>query len=196
MAKAKTEAVADINAFLTGAATPKGKKSKPEIPEIEGKGELSDRVAKAHKEKKDAEAAYVLVEGELVELVRKRYEQGAKPGETFHGTYNIPGDTTGGCQVSFKDQFKPMGIDQQPMLVELLGQEKFDENFTIARKLTAENPTDADIKLLIAALGEEKFKKLFAIKIEVAAKPDMDRNQFALPEMCRPEQYKPSTKMR
>lgn len=194
MAKAKNEStVGDLNSFLTGAAKPKGKK-KSETPEILGHGELADRVVAAHAEMKDKEAAYKLVEGELVDVVFAQYQANANSGD-FSKSYNIPGATTEGCQVSYKDQFKAFPIDQKPMLEELLGDE-FNTHFEISRKLTAANPTDADIKALIAALGEERFKKIFEIKIEVSAKPDMDRKQFTLPELCRPEQYKPSTKVR
>lgn len=191
----KNGTVADVSAFLTGnanAATPKGKKNG--IPEISGIEDLADRTFEANKAMKDAEATFRALEAQVLDTTSAEYVSRAKSGD-FSKSYNIPGTVTPGVQVSYKDAFSDLPIESKAAIQEQLG-DRFDTYFEEKRVLTLSDTSDGTIQLLLEKLGPETFKQIFAIKVALAAKPDMDRKQFDLPEDARPKQYKPSLKIR
>ena len=193
MAKAKM----DVASFLinnAGAAKPKSKSS---IPELTDCGDLADRTHTAYLASKDAEAAFKALEGQVLELTAVAYEANARSGD-FAKSLNLPGSKTPGVQVSYKDQFSALPIEQEAVLREQLG-EKFDALFEQKRELSLVDTSDDTIKLLIKKLGEDEFRRIFAIKVTLATKPDMDRKQFDLPEgvamLSGLKQYKPALKI-
>jgi len=195
MAKTKTVDVAGFLIANAGAAKPK--KGKAGIPELTDCGDLADRTHAAYMANKDAEAAFKALEGQVLDLTSAAYEQHAKTGD-FTKSFNIPGSNTPGVQVSYKDQFSALPIEQEAGLREQLG-EKFDTYFEQKRELSLVDTSDDTIKLLIKKLGEDEFRRIFAIKVTLTTKPDMDRKQFDLPEgvamLSGLKQYKPALKI-
>jgi hypothetical protein len=185
----------NVSDFLSGAATPKAKSGKKNgIPEIEGQGELADRAYNANKAMKDATATYKALEAQILDVTAEEYEARAGSGD-FTKTLNVQGVATPGVQVSYKDAFSDIPIEEKEALVERLG-DRFEQYFEEKRVLTLSDTSDATVKLLLDKLGEDTFRQIFEIKVSIATKADMDRRQFDLPEDVRPAQYKASVKIR
>lgn len=195
MAKTNKVDVADFLIANAGAVKPK--KGKAGIPELTDCGDLADRTHKAYLANKDAEATFKALEGQVLDLSSAAYEKHAKSGD-FTKSFNIPGTETPGVQISYKDQFSALPIEQEEGLREQLG-EKFDLYFEQKRELSLVDTSDETIKLLIKKLGQDEFKRIFSIKVSLTTKPDMDRKQFDLPEgvatLSGLKQYKPALKI-
>jgi len=183
--------VSDFLAASTGATKPSKKKA---IPELDCPA-LADLTYAAYVASKDAEATFKALESQVVELTSAAYAQHAQSGE-FTKSLNIPGTTSAGVQVSYKDQFSAIPIEQEPDLKEALG-EKFDTYFEQKRDLSLVDTSDETIQLLIKKLGPDEFRRIFAIKITLTCKADMDRKQFELPVAATAiiKQYKPALKI-
>lgn len=188
----------DVGNFLaSNAGTNPGKPKKGAVPELSGHEALADKAYNAYKTSKDAEAAYKALEAEILGVVSPAYEANARAG-AFSKSFNLPGEETAGMQVSYKDQFSPMTMEQEPHIRERLG-DKYDAYFEQKRELSLIDTSDETIKLLIKKLGEDEFRRIFEIKLAIIAKPDMDRRQYELPDDVRIfalKQYKPSLKSR
>lgn len=182
----------------TQGAGPKAKKNG--VPVVEGHEGLADKVHNAYKLNKDAEAAFRLVEGELLGITDGLYSERSKKGDHTK-SLDLPGCETSGVQVTYQDKFSALAIEQEPALKAALG-EKYDSLFEQKRELTvkAEHTDAKGIKLLREKLGDELFLQIFEIKVTVVAKADMDRRQFELPEgvatLCGLKQAKASVKLR
>jgi hypothetical protein len=177
-------AMADFLVQNVTASGPKGKSAG--VPEVTGHAKLADKVHRAYKEAKDAEAAFRLVEGELLEVTDAEYEKRSKAGDHTK-SMNLPGTETGGVQVVYQDKFSALSIEQEPGLKDALGADVYATMFEQARELKVKKKhTDAaGIKLLREKLGDELFLSIFEIKVTVVAKPDMDKKQFDIPEAVR-----------
>jgi hypothetical protein len=186
--------IEDVSSFLQGNANPAPKKGKKIIPEITDAKELADNTFAAYQAAKDAEAVFRALEVSVLVITKQDYEARAKSGE-FSKSFNVVGNKTPGVQVSYKDMFSDLPIECKADLQARL-REKYDQYFEEKRVLTLADTSDSTIQLLVSKLGPEEFKKIFAIKVTVAAKADMDRYQFDLPEEIRPKQSKPSLKIR
>jgi hypothetical protein len=192
MAKAKNVDVSDFLSSNAGAKSKGGKKNG--IPELTEHGELADRVANASKAMKDSKAAFAAVEAQLLDITAVEYEQRATSGE-FTKTLNVQGVATSGVQVTYKDMFSAIDIEEKAELEERLG-DRFALFFEEKRVLTLTDTSDAAIQLLLEKLGPETFKQLFEIKVSIGAKGDLDRKQYDIPEDIRPTQAKASVKVR
>jgi len=222
MAK-KTPATGNIAAFLASKAAPKKKSTKKDNPELDFHTDenitcecgavnnpsaggwscttcdkplsLTDRVYHAYQAVKDAEGAYASLEGQLLELVTPEYETHAK--SEFSKTFNVAGQETPGVQVSFKDAFCKIPLEQEAALQAIMGS-RYEDFFFQKREISMVDTSDESIQALLADLGEEKFAKYFKIDLSVGTKQDMDRKQFQLPPEARLaiKQYKPALKIR
>ena len=195
---AKTNKVDVVSFLIANTGAPKPKKGKAGVPELTDCGDLADRTHAAYVVSKDAEATFRALEGQVLDLTNAAYEQRAKSGD-FTKSLNLPGSTTPGVQVSYKDQFSPLAIEQEAGLREQLGDEKFDTYFDQKRELTLVDTSDETIQLLLKKLGPDEFRRIFAIKVTLVTKADMDRKQFDLPEgvaaLSGLKQYKPALKI-
>lgn len=182
--KALDAAVADFLVQNVTETAPKGKKS--ETPEIEGHGELADKVHRAYKEMTDSAAAFRLVEGELLEITDAEYARLSKAGDHTK-SLDLPGTETGGVKVVYQDKFSALAIEQEPGLKAALGAELYATLFEQARELKVKKKhTDTKgISKLREKLGDALFLEIFDIKVTVVAKADMDKNQFEIPEAVR-----------
>lgn len=181
----------DLNSFLATASGKPKKKGRRETPVVNGYEDLADKAHRAYKAFKDAEVEFRQAEGALYEHIAPLYEQGALNGD-FSKSFNVSGDETGGVQFKWQDRFKPCSYQQGAVLLSVLSEVKLRQHYMVSRKLTAVEPSDQDIRDLIAALGEDRFKAMFKIVMGYQAKPGMDEAQFRLPVEARPEQYKAS----
>lgn len=187
--------------FLVGHATSTGPKGKKDgVPVLGGHEVLADKVAKAYREHKDAEAVYRKVEGELLKLTDAEYADRSKSGDHTK-SLDLPGAETTGVQVTYQDKFSALDVSQEAGLKDALGA-SYGTFFEQSRVLTIKDEfTDgASIKLLREKLGDELFLKMFHIKVTVVPKDDMDHKQFELPEgvavLCGLKQAKASVKLR
>jgi len=195
MAKKASKNVGNVSDFLAGnagAAPKKGKKGA--IPVVEGQEELADRAYKANTEMKDATASYKALEAQILDITAEEYEAMAQSGD-FSKTFNVQGVATPGVQVSYKDAFSAIPIEEKDELQEKLG-DRFDTYFEEKRDLSLVDTSDETIQLLLEKLGQDEFRRIFEIKVSIVAKADMDRKQFDLPDDVRPAQYKASVKIR
>lgn len=191
------KAAPSVNDFLTANAGTTPKKGKRDIPVLNA-STLADDTANAYREMKDAEAEYRALEAKVIELTGPEYERRAKANE-FTKSFDLPGATTEGVQVSYSDKFSDLPAEAEEGLREQLGDEAFDANFESKRVLTLSKTDDATIALLRKKLGDDTFRDIFDIKLSLAVKPDMDRRQFDLDEGVRTlsglKQAKPSVKL-
>jgi len=197
MAKKKKVDVSDFLNSNAGAKPKAGKKNG--IPELTESGELADKIVEANKLMKDSKAAHAALEAQLLEIVAPKYESHATSG-TFTKSFNVIGEETPGVQVTYKDKFSAISIDEKDTIEADLedAEQEFDTYFEERRVLTLVDTSDETVQLLIEKLGPEKFKQIFEIKLSLAAKPDMDRKQFSLPEKVKwlVSQDKASVKVR
>lgn len=156
---------------------------------------LYDSMFTAYTHFKDAEASYRALEAELLQRTDEMYAENAQNG-TFSKSFNLPGLQTPGVQVSYKDQFTAIPVENEENLKSLLG-DKYSQYFDEKRELQLVDTSDDAINQLIAALGEDKFLKMFSIKLTISAKKDMDRRQFDMNTNARAflKQYKASVKL-
>lgn len=195
--KSKTSTL-DISSFLTNNASPK-KSGKSTIPELTDVADLADKAHNAYREMKDAEAAFKLLEADVLKRTNSEYASHAKKG-SFTKSFNLPGSDTPGVQISYSDKFSDLDKSQEEGLREQLGDRYdsfFEESRTLVLKDTATD--DETIQELIAKLGEDMFKRVFNITVKLSVKADMDRKQFELPEgladLCGLKQNKPTLKI-
>jgi hypothetical protein len=196
MTKKEAAAQVDVSSFLQANATKTPTKSKKHaIPVVEGHGQLADKCREAYTTMKDAEATFKAIEEEVLTKVSPEYEACALRGE-FTKTFNVEGTTTSGVQISWKDSFTAIKIEEKPTLQEELG-DRFDTYFEEKREVSLADTSDAAIQSLIAKLGPDDFQKYFSVKLSLIAKADMDRKQFDLPTSVRNRvnQYKPALKI-
>lgn len=192
---------AEMADFLVQNATvpgPKGKKGG--VPEVTGHEALADRVHRAYKEAQDAEAAFRLVEGELLEITNAEYARRSRAGDHTK-SLDLPGTETGGVQVVYQDKFSALDIGQEAGLKAALG-ERYATLFEQNRELKVKKAhTDAKgIAKLREKLGDALFLEIFDIKVTVVAKSGMDESQFGLPDglatLSGLKQAKPGVKAR
>jgi len=197
MTKKEAAAQVDVSSFLAANATktPNTKSKKHAIPVVAGHGALADKCREAYTTMKDTEATFKAIEEEVLAKVSPEYENSAKRGD-FTKTLNVEGTETSGVQLSWKDSFTAIKIEEKPALQEELG-DRFDTYFEEKRDISVVNPCDETIKALITKLGPDEFNKYFSVKLSLVAKADMDRKQFGLPASVRNRlnQYKPALKI-
>lgn len=195
MAK-KSAAAIDVDAILgVAAASSAEAKSASKVPHVSGYEDIADEIVKLYKQAEDAEAAFRKKEADLISQVNALYEKYASQGN-FSKSFNIAGDDTPGVQVTYRDQFTSIPAEKEPELKSALGAD-YELFFKKSRDISVKVTDDDTVKLLISKLGKEDFLRIFDVKLNVLAKPDMDRKQFNLPAPVREclRQYKPGVKI-
>jgi hypothetical protein len=198
MAQPKTAKPTSINVsdFLKTKTNAEKSKKKSTVPELGTYSHLTDKVVEAKKNYQDAEAVFTSLEGELIEHIRKEYEDAANGGD-FSKSFNVIGKTTAGVQVTFTDRFSDVAEDVIDSLRDVTEPSQIKTFFEEKRVLTLAKTDDDTIKMLVEKLGEQTFGDIFKIKVSLAAKKDMDRNQFELVPEARGllKQAKPGVKL-
>lgn len=180
-------AVVDVDAALLGAASAPAKKGRRDIPVIEGHGALADRMVEKIQALKEAKAKAALLEAEILGLVAPEYERRAKSGD-FTKSVNVRGEDSPGVQVTWKDKFGVIPLDEEAALKGALG-DKYARHFERKREVKVRDLPEGEMIAVLADLlkhlGQERFAEVFTVKLGIVSKADMDREQFGLPEDVR-----------
>ena len=160
--------------------------------------QLVDQVVAAKAAMVDAEAAYEIVESQLLGESGRIYAERAEAGN-FAKSMNLDGEQSAGVQVVYTDKFSAIeaGSQQEEDLRKAVGK-RFEALFEEKRTISLEKTDDATIELLMEKLGEKAFFDIFKIRVQVAAKKGFDEVQFELPAQVREtiKQAKGSVRLR
>lgn len=194
------------SALLKAVAKPAPeKKSKSDVPVLEGFEALADQLNLAVSARKEAEGRAAMAESELLPEIRKEYLKRAKSG-AFVKSFDIPGSETGGVQLTWQDKFSDIPVEHEDELRAL--DPRFDEHFVQKRNISLRNTDvdqikqllkllgpamsdifsislkktdDATIEMLAKKLGED-FAKTFDITLSLQAKEGLDRSVHEIPD--------------
>lgn len=193
MAKAKKAAV-NVSDFLKENAAPSNAKQS-KVPSVTGRGKQADDIRGALQELDDLTALVEAKKSEFRSLIAEEYAARAKAGD-FSKSFNVEGDKTPGVQITWRDQFSSIPVDQEATLRSAVGKD-YDKMFEQSRSVALQQTDDEAVQVLLEKLGPDLFKKLFKISVSIKAKSGMDERQFTLKDEARSllKQYEPSIKV-
>lgn len=194
MAKAKkAEVTVSISDFLKENNT--GSESKSKVPTVTNRGKEADSIRAALQELDDLTAMVEAKKVEFRAMLVEEYAARAQSGD-FVKSLNVEGAKTPGVQITWKDQFSQIPVEQEASLRAAVGAD-YEKLFEQNRSISLQQTDDEAIKVLIEKCGPELFKKLFKIKVSIVPKSGMDQKQFGLTEQARSlvKQYEPSIKI-
>lgn len=192
MAKAKKVEV-NVSDFLK--ENNQANESKSKVPTLTGCGKQADEIRAALQELDDLTAMVEAKKTEFKSMIAFEYRAHAESGN-FSKSFNIPGLETPGVQITWKDQFSSIAVDQEASLRAAVGAD-YDRMFEQTRSIALQQTDDEAIQVLLEKLGPETFKKLFKVKVSISPKSGMDEKQFRLSDEARAlvKQYEPSIKV-